>query len=73
MKAQIPGAMAKLIGEIAGVPLSKSVEDVKNEIQGGKVIDATRLKSNRDGSLKETLSVAFSLRKPSLNLCKLAT
>lgn len=32
-----------------------SVEDVSNEIQGGKVIDATMIKSKRDGSLEETL------------------
>ncbi len=30
-----------------------SMEDVKNEIQGGKVIDASRIKSKRDGSLKD--------------------
>lgn len=63
MKAHIPGAMAKVRGVISGVPLSMSMEDVKNEIQGGKVIEAIRLKSKRDGALKETLSVVVQFER----------
>lgn len=43
IKAYIPGAVAKLRGSKSGVSLKMSMEDIKNEIQGGKVIDATRL------------------------------
>lgn len=32
MKAHIPGALAKVRGVISGLPLSMSMEDVKNEI-----------------------------------------
>lgn len=63
MKAHIPGAMAKVRGVISGVPLSMSMQDVKNEIQGGKVIEAIRLKTKRDGALKETLSVVVQFEK----------
>lgn len=45
MKAHIPGAMTKVSGVISGVPLSISVEDVKNQIQGGKVVEAIWLKT----------------------------
>lgn len=52
MKAHIPGAMTKVRGVISGVPLSMSMEDVKHEIQGSKVVEAIRLKAKRDGLLK---------------------
>lgn len=63
MKAHIPGATAKVRGVISGVPLNMSMEDVKNEIQGGKAVEATRLKSKRDGSLKDTLSVVVQFER----------
>lgn len=40
-----------------------SVEDVKNEIQEGQVVEATRLKSKQDGSLKEMLCVVMHFEK----------
>ena len=54
MKAHVPGAMAKLGGVISGVPLDMPMEDVKSELKGGKIVKDTRLKSKRDGTLKET-------------------
>jgi len=63
MKAHIPGAMAKVRGVISGVPLSMSMDDVKKEIQGGKIVEATRLKTKRDGTLKETLSVVVQFER----------
>lgn len=55
--------MVRLKGFLSGVPLSRSMEDIKKEIQGGKAIDARSLKSRRDGSLEETLSVVVQPEK----------
>jgi len=57
MKAHIPGAMAKVRGVFSGVPLNMSMEDVQGRMRFREVLEATRLKSKRDGSLKDTLSV----------------
>lgn len=72
MKVHIPEAMTKVRGFISGVPLSMSVEDVKNEIQGGQVVEATRLKSKQDGSLKETLCVVMHFEKTLPNSVQMA-
>lgn len=39
------------------------MEDVKSEIQEGEVVEATRLKSKRDGLLKDTLSVVVQFER----------
>lgn len=63
MKAHIPGIMSKLRSVISGVPLSMSMEDVKKEMQGGKVIEVTRLQSKKEGLIKETLSVVIQFEE----------
>ena len=57
MKALVPGTLAKLRGVITGVPLNMSTEDVTKEIHGGKVVNAPRMKTNRDGIQKDSLKV----------------
>lgn len=57
VKSHIPGFMARLRGVISGVPLEMTMEEVKNEIKGGKITNATRIKSRREGELKDTMAV----------------
>ncbi|XP_013883765.1 uncharacterized protein LOC106532290, partial [Austrofundulus limnaeus] len=53
IKAYIPGTLAKLKGVISGVPLDITIDEIK----GGKITEATRIKNKRDGTLKDTMSV----------------
>ncbi len=48
---------ANLRGVISNVPLEMSMEDVKNEIQGGNVTEAKRLQMNKGGVKSDSLSV----------------
>lgn len=54
IKVHVPGMAAKLRGVISNVPLEMSMEDVKNEIQGGNVTEAKRLQINKGGVKSDT-------------------
>ena len=57
----IPG---KLRGVISNVPLEMSTEEVKKEIQGGKVIEVKRLQTNKSSvSKSDSLSVLLVSEK----------
>lgn len=57
IKTYIPGYLARLRGVISGVPIEMTMENMKKETKGGKIIDATRIKSKRDWELKDTMAV----------------
>lgn len=59
----IPGTAAKLRGVISNVPLEMSMEEVKKEIQGGKVIEVKRLQTNKSGVKSDSLSVFIVFEK----------
>lgn len=63
MKAHVPGDLASVRGVISGIPLSMTMEDIKKEIKGGKVIKASRIKNKRDGVLKDTTAVILQFEK----------
>ncbi|XP_035984310.1 uncharacterized protein LOC118557929, partial [Fundulus heteroclitus] len=57
VKTFIPGAATRLRGVITGVPLDMTVEEIKQEIKGGKVMEVTRIKHKRDGVVKDTMAI----------------
>lgn len=59
----IPGTAAKLRGVISNVPMEMSMEEVKKEIQGGKVIEVKRLQTNKSGVKSDSLSVLIVFEK----------
>ena len=63
IKAHVPGMAAKLHGVITNVPLEMSMEEVKEEIKGGKVIEAQRLQTNKSGVKQNSLSVLLVFDK----------
>lgn len=63
IKVHVPGMAAKLRGVISNVPLEMSIEDVKKEIQGGKVIEAKRLQTNKSGVKLDSLSILLVFEK----------
>ena len=63
IKAHVPGMAAKLRGVITNVPLEMSMEEVKEEIKGGKVIEAKRLQTNKSGYKQNSLSVLLVFDK----------
>lgn len=54
---------AKLRGVISNVPLEISMEDVKNEIQGGNVIEAKRFQMNKGGVKSDSMTVLLVFEK----------
>lgn len=54
---------AKLRGVISNVPLEMSMEDVKNEIQGGNVIEAKRFQMNKGGVKSDSMTVLLVFEK----------
>lgn len=63
IKVHVPGMAANLRGVISNVPLEMSMEDVKNEIQGGNVTEAKRLQMNKGGVKSDSLSVLLVFEK----------
>ncbi len=63
IKVHVPGMAANLRGVISNVPLEMSMEDVKNEIQGGNVTEAKRLQMNKGGIKSDSLSVLLVFEK----------
>ena len=63
IKAHVPGMAAKLRGVITNVPLEMSMEEVKEEIKGGKVVEAKRLQTNKSGVKQNSLSVLLVFDK----------
>jgi len=63
IKVHVPGMVAKIRGVISNVPLEMSVEDVKREIRGGKVLEVKRLQTNKDGVKSDSLSVLLVFEK----------
>jgi hypothetical protein len=63
IKVHVPGMAAKLRGVISNVPLEMSVEDVKSEIRGGKVLEVKRLQTNKGGVKSDSLSVLLVFEK----------
>ena len=63
IKAHVPGMAAKLRGVITNVPLEMSMEEVKEEIKGGKVVEAKRLQTNKSGVKQSSLSVLLVFDK----------
>lgn len=57
INVHIPGNAAKLKGVIYDVPLTMTMEEIIQEVKGGKVIKATRLQMTRNGIKKDSLSV----------------
>jgi len=63
ISTHIPGNAAKLRGVIYDVPLAMSVEEIIQEVKGGKVVKATRLQTQRKGVKTDSLSVVLEFEK----------
>ena len=63
IKSHVPGAYARLRGVITGVPISMSIDDTKENVKGGRVIEAKKLISRKYGQRSESLSVLLRLRR----------
>ena len=57
INAHIPGKAAKLRGVIYDVPLAMTVDEIIQEVKGGKMVKATRLQTRRKGVKIDSLSV----------------
>ena len=55
IKSHVPGAYARLRGVITGLPISVSIDDIKENVKGGRVMEAKRLISRREGQRTESL------------------
>ena len=55
----VPGMVAKLRGVITNVPLEMSMEEVKEEIKGGKLVEAKRLQTNKSGIKQNSSAACF--------------
>lgn len=55
--SKIIGQNSWIFGVIKGVPIGVTMEELKKNLDGGKVIDAVRLKMNREGRRMDSLSV----------------
>lgn len=53
-------------GVISGIPLSESVDVIKESITNVKVREARRLKTKRDGALTDSLSIVLTFDEPEL-------
>jgi hypothetical protein len=63
MKSHVPGAYGRLRGVITGVPISISKDDIKENVKGGRMIEAKRLISRKEGQRSESLSVMMRFEK----------
>lgn len=59
ISAHIPGTAAKIRGVIYDVPLAMTMEEIIQEVKGGKVVKATRLQTQRQGVKTDSLSVVL--------------
>jgi hypothetical protein len=57
IKSHVPGSYARLREVITVVPVSMSINDVKDNVTGGRVIEAKRLIVRKEGQTSESLSV----------------
>lgn len=57
VSSKIVGQRQWVSGVISGVPLGVSMEELKSNISGGKIVGARRLLMNREGNRMESLSV----------------
>lgn len=57
VSSKIVGQRQWVSGVISGVPLGVSMEELKSNINGGKIVGARRLLMNREGNRMESLSV----------------
>ena len=62
-KSHVPGAYARLRGVITGFPISKSTDDIKENVKGGRGIEAKMMISRKEGQKSESLSVLLRLRR----------
>jgi len=46
--SHIPGEMSKKRGVITGIPMSVSIEEIKNSLKGGDIVDAKRLTKGKE-------------------------
>ena len=63
LKSHIPGAYTRLRGVITGAPISTSIVDIKENVKGGRVIEAKSLLSRKEGQRSESLSVLLRFEK----------
>lgn len=57
------GERTGVSGVISGVPIEVSVEEIKKNLEGGKVGEVRRLQMNRDGSRVDSLSVMLKFEE----------
>lgn len=58
---KIVGQESWVYGVINGIPLGVTMEELKQNLEGAKVIDAVRLQMNREGRRMDSLSVRLKL------------
>ncbi|XP_060763851.1 uncharacterized protein LOC132872786 isoform X2 [Neoarius graeffei] len=58
--SHVPGAIAKKRGVITGIPVSVSIEDIKNNLKGGEIVDAKRLTKGKEKT--ESLSILLHFK-----------
>lgn len=63
INAHIPGNAAKMKGVIYDVPLTMTMDEIMQEVKGGKVLKATRLQMHRRGVKSDSFSVLLEFEK----------
>ncbi len=57
ISAHIPGNAEKLRGVIYDIPLTMKMDEIIQEVKGGKVVKATRLQTQRNGVRTDSFQV----------------
>ncbi|KAI2655997.1 Nucleic-acid-binding protein from mobile element jockey [Labeo rohita] len=63
INAHNPGNAAKMKGVIYDVPLTMTMDEIMQEVKGGKVLKATRLQMHRRGVKSDSFSVLLEFEK----------
>jgi len=57
IRSHIPGTTAKEKGVITGIPISVSIEEIKNSLKGGELMDAKRLTKGKE----KVIAICFKI------------
>lgn len=65
MTSHIPGVMSRKRGVITGIPMSVSIEEIKNTLKGGDIVDAKRLTKGKEKLESMSILIWFKNEMPS--------
>lgn len=63
ISSHIPGSASRLRGVIQDVPLSMAIDEIIQEVKGGKIVKASRLQICRNGKKTDSLAVLLEFEK----------